>query len=249
MSLFASSRPAVARLNATLAGVERWLLPAACLLCDEPLPERDGDALICSLCRVRWRPIPDPICERCGQPRLQDLECRLCAGWPAGLSRARSAVWLDGSARQAVHRLKYDGWPRTSEAMALAMRRLEPLTTGVCLIPVPLGRKRRRERGYNQCDCIAAALGNLLGLEVRTDVLERARETTTQTALTPEARHANVAGAFRSGPVVGLRVVLIDDVFTTGATLAAAATALVSAGAASVEAVTFARAVVALGVG
>lgn len=230
-------------LAATLSGVERWLLPPVCLLCGEAIPEREGDALICSLCRVRWRMIPYPVCQRCGQPGLRDLECRLCAGWPEGLSRARSAVWLEDSARDAVHRLKYEGWTRAADAMAQAMRRLEPLTVGVSLIPVPLGGRRLRERGYNQSERIAAALGVCTGLAVRTDLLQRVRETRTQTALTPEARHANVAGAFQAGAVKGLELVLVDDVFTTGATLSAAGAALAAAGAARVEAVTFARAV------
>ena len=224
------------------AELERWLLPPACLLCDEPVPDREADALVCDLCRIRWRPIPHPLCSRCGQPSLGDLECRLCAAWPEGLARVRSAVWLESSAREAVHRLKYDGWTRASQAMAEAMRPLEPLTGQVSLIPIPLGRRRLRQRGYNQSACIGQALSDLIGAPVRTDLLQRARDTTTQTALTPEARHANVAGAFHAGVVRGLELVLVDDVFTTGATLAAAGAALFEAGAARVEAVTFARA-------
>jgi ComF family protein len=133
--------------------------------------------------------------------------------------------------------------------MAETMRSLEPLTGRVSLIPVPLGRRRLRQRGYNQSECIAHALGHCVGTRVRADLLARVRETPTQTALTPEARHANVAGAFHAGVVRGLELVLVDDVFTTGATLAAAGAALVEAGARRVEAVTFARAVVELGVG
>jgi ComF family protein len=128
--------------------------------------------------------------------------------------------------------------------MADAMRGLEPLTAQVSLIPIPLGGRRQRQRGYNQSERLAAALGARVGVPVRAERLRRTRETPTQTALTPEARHANVAGAFGAEAVQGLDVVLVDDVFTTGATLAAAAAALSAAGARRVEAVTFARAVV-----
>lgn len=225
-----------------VAGVERWLLPAACLLCQSPVPPRQGDALVCELCRSRWQAVTGPVCERCGQPAFGDLECRLCAGWPPGLERVRSAVWLRGTARHAVHCLKYEGWWRVADALAETMRRLEPLTGQVCLIPVPLGAKRLRARHYNQSERIAAALGALVGRPVRAGVIRRRRETPTQTALTPEGRHANVAGAFEAADAAGLACVLVDDVFTTGATLASAAAALAAAGAARVEAVTFARA-------
>jgi predicted amidophosphoribosyltransferase len=225
-----------------LAGVERWLLPGACLLCQSPVPARQGDALVCELCRSRWEPVAGPGCGRCGQPAFGDLECRLCAGWPPGLSRVRSAVWLRGTARHAVHCLKYEGWWRVADALAEAMRSLEPLTGQVCLIPVPLGAKRLRARGYNQSERIAAALGARTGQPVRAELIRRRRETPTQTALTPEGRHANVAGAFEAANARGLSCVLVDDVFTTGATLASAGAALVGAGAARVEAVTFARA-------
>ena len=225
-----------------LAGAERWILPPACLLCEAPVPARQGDALICELCRSRWAPVSAPLCARCGQPAFDGLDCRLCAGWPEGLERVRSAVWLRGSSREAVHRLKYEGWWRVAETLAEAMRGLEPLTGRVCLIPVPLGERRLRDRGYNQSERIAAALGARVGLPVESDLLRRRRETRTQTALTPEARLANVAGAFEARGVRGRACVLVDDVFTTGATLAEAAAALRLAGADRVEAVTFARA-------
>lgn len=244
MPRFADPRP---RPAAALREVERWLLPPACLCCDAPIPAREGDILVCGPCRSRWRRVPDPLCPRCGQPAFGDLECRICADWPAGLARVRSAVWLSGGAQRAVHLLKYEGWWRVAESMAEAMTSLEPLTGRVSLIPVPLGAGRLRSRGYNQSERLARALGARLGNPVRADLLRRGRETSTQTALTPDARRANVAGAFvASGPVAG-RVVLVDDVFTTGATLIAAAAALAAAGAESVEAVTFGRAVEPIG--
>lgn len=224
-------------------GVERLLLPAECLLCREPIASVDRNALICGLCRSRWEGIAPPICERCGDPLHLGLACRLCAGWPDGFRLARSAVWLDGSARRAVHHLKYDGWWRAADAMADAMRTLPPLTGRPVLIPIPLGARRRRRRGYNQSERLAAALAARVGGRVREDLLTRRRETPTQTALTPEERQANVAGAFVARAAArGLAPVLVDDVFTTGATLAEAATALLRAGALEVRAVTFARA-------
>jgi ComF family protein len=245
MPRFAESglRQVVKGTAAALSGAERYLLPPACLLCDQVIPVGEGDALVCGLCRTRWRPVTGPFCHRCGQPAFGDLECRLCPAWPPGLELARSAVWLTGGARDAVHRLKYQGWWRVAESLAEAMRDLEPLTRQVCLIPIPLGAKRLRERGYNQSDCLAIALATRTGLEVRGDVLSRVRETPTQTALTPEGRRGNVAGAFRAAGAAGLACVLVDDVFTTGATLAEAGSALRGAGATRVEAVTFGRAV------
>lgn len=206
------------------------------------MPAREWDGLICPLCRTRWRAVPPPWCDRCGQPGLVDVACRFCAGWPATLDRVRSAVWLDGTARDAVHHLKYNGWPGVAAAMAVAMRGLEPLTRTAVLVPVPLSGRRRRKRGYNQAAVLAAALGQVTGMAVDVALLQRARDTPTQTALTPEARAANVQGAFMAPAPVQGTFVLVDDVCTTGATLASAATALKGAGAARVDAVTFARA-------
>lgn len=232
-----------AALRRELTALERWALPVECLLCREPIARSEGDALVCGLCRRRWRPLAELVCDRCGQPARAGFECRICAGWSAGLGRVRSAVWLTDGARHAVHQLKYEGWWRVAEAMAQAMRGLEPLRgRELVLVPVPLAARRQRQRGYNQSERIAFELGRLLGFRVRRDLLQRVRETGTQTALTPEGRRANVADCFAGLGPRGLSLVVVDDVFTTGATLEAAAAALVAAGAEKVDAVTFARA-------
>ncbi|NNG15717.1 MAG: ComF family protein, partial [Gemmatimonadales bacterium] len=198
--------------------LERFLLPAACLLCGEGMVGSvEARPIICGLCQNRWTPLPHPLCSRCGQPVGYGIPCRICADWPAALGRVRSAVWLEGGARQATHLLKYEGWWGVARPMAQAMRRLAPLTEGVFLIPIPLGRRRQRSRGYNQSDYIAQALEEACGLPLRPGMLRRIRETPTQTALTPEARRANVADAFAATGADGVACVLVDDVFTTGA--------------------------------
>ncbi len=147
-----------------------------------------------------------------------------------------------------MHALKYGGLPRIVDDLAAAMLPMRPSTGGAsALIPIPLARKRLRERGYNQSEILARALARQWQIPVLLDVLVRTRETPTQTALTPDTRLANVAGAFevrnaklkmRNGTercdfafhTSNFEFVLVDDVFTTGATLAEAARALEQAG-------------------
>jgi len=237
-------------LSSVRSAVEQLLLPAECLICHGLLNTRDAARIVCPLCRQRWRAVRPPWCERCGQPEPHFGPCRLCVTWPAALRAVRSAVWLDAYARPAVHALKYGGLPRIADDLATAMRkRQSPADGAAVLVPIPLATKRLRTRGYNQSAMLARALARQWRIPVIPDLLVRTRETPTQTALTPDTRLANVAGAFspRHGRGVGLpggTLILVDDVFTTGATLAEAARALEQAGATRVEGVTFARAAI-----
>jgi ComF family protein len=161
-------------------------------------------------------------------------------------------------AQQAVYALKYGGRSRIAHDLALVMAPLRPRTdAATALIPIPLASKRLRERGYNQSEVLARALARTWRIPVLPDLLIRTRETPTQTALTPGTRLANVAGAFTAmnpgaRPTPGRRpgvsgtttFILVDDVFTTGATLAEAARALEQAGGTTIHAVTFARAAI-----
>ena len=246
------------------SALQQLLLPAECLLCHALLAERDAGRIVCPVCRHRWRPVRPPWCERCGQPEPHFGPCRLCAGWPAALALVRSAVWLADGAREAVHALKYAGLPRIAEDLADAMVGLlpapgSPSQSPPLLVPIPLAPKRLRERGYNQSEALARALSRRCSIPMA-DVLVRSRETATQTALTPATRLANVAGAFDvRRDACGVRrdllgsaarhtphvtYVLVDDVFTTGATLAEAARALEQAGARTIYGITFGRAVI-----
>lgn len=254
---------------AALRDLEALVLPAACLGCGNALPASGERVGLCAVCASRMRAPAAPCCPRCGQPRdpwerpaTRKVDarggrgpesagpgvCGFCRQWPDALAWARSAAWMEvGPARELVHALKYGGWRVAAGAMADGMVRRcgARVREADLLVPVPLGSRRRRQRGYNQAAVLAAALGARLGVRVAPDALARSRETRSQTTLAPAARWRNVAGAFvATGSLGGARVVVIDDVLTTGATLAACATALASGGAQGVGAATFARAAV-----
>lgn len=223
-----------------LARIEAWLLPAECLLCSRTVLE-PGEPLACRLCRARWHPVPHPRCDRCGQPKALALDCRVCREWPRDLVAIRSAVLLDPPVRDLLHRFKYEGWRRLAAVMAPAMAPLLEEAGPGDLVPVPMGRRRLLRRGYNQAAELAAALAALTGRRHDPGRLWRTREAPSQTRLGQAARAANLAGGFAAREAAE-PLIVVDDVFTTGATLVSAATACLDAGADRVGAVTFARA-------
>ena len=161
----------------------------------------------------------------------------------------RSVFLFEGGVRQAIHRLKYDDRHSLVVTLVRLMAdfwRANPMPADL-LIPVPLHPVRQRERGYNQSDLLAQALGDMISLPVVTTGFRRVRNTRPQVDLDSADRRENVQGAFAFQPrggvaVCGQRIVVIDDVCTTGSTLEACSTALRSAGASTVWGFTLARA-------
>lgn len=232
------------------------LLPPACLVCGSRLvipspsvPPR----LVCDSCRAGIRPPPSPGCRRCGYPlgtgSPLESDCLQCRSWSPSLGRVRSATVSSPSAYRLVHALKYGGWPSVAGEMARLMVRSTGFraAAGACvLIPVPTTRKRRARRGFNQAELLARELGRITGYPVDAALLLRV-EGRSQVGLHPHERWTNVHGAFglASSPsrtTTGRRLVLVDDVLTTGATLSAAAECLAQGLGTEVDAMVFLRA-------
>lgn len=213
------------------------------------MTETDRD-LACGSCWSRLSLLPRPQCERCGYPRIEGA-CRWCPLLPPFVRAVRSACWLPGGvAGELVHAFKYDGWTALAPGLARRMARVEwpddVRQERTALLPVPLAPRRERERGFNQSDVLARALGDIMQVDVWRESLQRTHFKSSQTRLTPEERLRNVSGAFRvAGDTARLRgahLVLVDDVVTTAATLNACAAALFAGGARVISYVTFGRA-------
>lgn len=236
-------------------GLLAVLLAPVCAACNAP-HSNPARGPVCQSCWDAIRSFTPPLCRRCGDPlpswRVISVEagvCPRCRRRPSALTESRAIGAYDGSLRAIVHAFKYGGCRSLARGLGARLRESADglLGNADIAVPVPLHRSRRRGRGYNQ----ARDLARHLGLPV-VDALRRTRATPSQTDLPAAARHGNVRGAFALArrrlpwPAVnieGLRIVLVDDVSTTGATIEACARVLRAAGAADVSAVTAARVV------
>ncbi|MPZ59514.1 MAG: ComF family protein [Rhizobiales bacterium] len=228
-------------------------LPPLCPACRQPVI---GQAL-CADCWSKLHFIAPPYCERLGIPFAYDpgqglLSMQAIADPPA-YGRARAAVRYDDIARTLVHAFKYgdrlDLAPTLGQWMARAGR--EVLAEADAIVPVPLHWRRLWARRYNQAAALAEVISRECGRPVAYDALKRVKATVQQVGLTRAQRAENIQGAFRVSAagktaVAGRRLVLVDDVLTTGATVDGGTRALLRAGAANVDVLTFARVVDAL---
>lgn len=217
-----------------------WLFPPKCGGCGCP------GTRWCLDCQRSTQLISAPVCERCGEGHVKTSLCPDCCASPPRYTALRSWAVFDGSLRTALHKLKY------GRDMALGEVLARPLTTQLMelkwavdlVTPVPLGVARQAQRGYNQAALLAWPLALSSGIAYQPHALAKVRETRTQVGLSMVERKQNVTAAFQARPkiVANKRVLLVDDVTTSGATLNACAEALFQAGASLVYALTLARA-------
>ena len=227
------------------------IYPEICQLCKTAsAPAADG--FVCAQCWSQVRFIRPPFCDRCGLPFAGDLTtkfvCTNCHELDLHFTSARSAVVAKTVVLEVIHRFKYSRalWFEPFLTDLLLREAVPALRDGNWdgIVPVPLHPLKQREREFNQAELLAQPLGAALNVPVETNLLRRITPTLTQTKLTREQRAQNMGGAFavRAGRRLdGRRLILLDDVFTTGATTNAGAKALRAAGAAAVCVWTVAR--------
>jgi ComF family protein len=243
-----------------LLGGMRWLgrraldllYPPCCLNCEAPMATPDT---LCPACFRSLRPITAPHCPVLGLPfdasTGPDMVSAEALADPPPFSRARSAVIYGEVASTLVSRLKYGDRPELARFCGRLMVGAghDLWSDAPVLVPVPLHPARQRERRFNQSAELAQVVGRLTGFAVDPLLVRRVRRTRQQVGLSGDGRQRNVAGAFAVDPerlvrIRERRIVIVDDVYTTGATVKAVTRSLGKAGAASVDVLTFARVVI-----
>src|SRR4029077_12908588 len=246
----------MAILQRALDALAAIIFPAPCRICSATLTNASRIP-ICEACLASFIEIAEPMCQCCGRPFISPVAaqaihplCRLCRAQEYAFERARSYAIYNDPLVSAITLLKYEQVTRLGDWFAARLAEVvaragKDFHTDV-VVPVPLHPSRQRERGYNQAELIARPLARHLGLKLGPYLLVRTKPRPAQLLLSRRQRWESVRGAYaiRAGVRVDkLRVLLVDDVLTTGATLDACSRALLTAGATAVLGVTVARGV------
>lgn len=241
-------------LKSAIDALASVLFAAPCRVCGQPL--RNASRIpICTACLEGFDRITDPLCLGCGRPFVSPVAaeagrplCRLCRAGFYAFERARSFAAYDDALSEAISLLKYEEVTRLGQWFAARLAETVAREGGEwradVVAPVPLHPERQRERGYNQAELIARPLAKRLGLRCDARLLVRLKPRPPRLLLSRRERWESVRGAYATHPgrdVDNLRVLLVDDVLTTGATLDSCARALKDAGAAAVLGLTVAR--------
>jgi ComF family protein len=241
-----------ARLKAIAEAALTFIYPDVCQYCHEERATRE-EGYVCARCWRQVRFIVPPLCERCGLPFEGEItdafKCGNCREMDLHFSRARSCVAAQGMVLEIIHRWKYSRELWFEPFLAgLFLRETVPALRAEprdLIVPVPLHRQKQAEREFNQAEHLARHLGAATNLPVNCKLVRRVGPTHTQTLLSRAERTRNVSRAFAAGPAPdgarGKRIVLVDDVLTTGATTSACARVLKASGAADVCVWTLAR--------
>ena len=211
--------------------------PGRCVGC-----ERRSSDVLCRACFEALPRLGSPVCGRRGLPTaFATFVCEECKNVDFGFESAKAPLKYDGVGKKIVHALKYHGYKKVVEKLATPLM-LQVLGEGSfdAVVPVPLHRSRLRKRGFNQAELLARGVATRINATV-SDTLEVVRSTGDQVELSAAQRRANVAGAYTAKAPVQGRILLIDDVFTTGAAMSACAGTLIRAGAQEVHALSLCR--------
>ena len=249
VSILARTGSWPARWKPWLTAALDLIFPPLCPVCRELLGDGRRDPL-CGTCWGRLSRIGPPWCRCCGVPLTIDGQCGTCRSRPPRFAYARAAARYGDEVREAIHAFKFAGRRSLADPLGDLLADLGlsalPGPRPDVLVPVPLHRRRQRDRGYNQALLLARRLEQHWQIPVAAGVLARRAATAPQADLDAVARRRNVRGAFVAldpAAIVGRHVVLVDDVFTTGATVGECARCLTRAGASVVGVVTVARTV------
>ena len=214
------------------------LFPSQCLGCGT------FGSYLCSSCEKASPRLSPPYCLICAKPIPSGTQCGECSSTSPPIDGIRAPYLMEGAIREAIHALKYRNHRAAAPTLGGLLANWIETThvSGDILVPVPLHKRRIRERGYNQSALLAKEVGNRTGLAISEDVVIRTRNAPPQISLSYVERIRNVEGSFECmGSVREQKIILVDDVVTTGSTMSACASALKAGGAKTVWSVALAR--------